>query len=208
MMATIDVFDLNRSKVDELDLSDEVFNTEVREYLIHEAVKIQLANRRAGTVSVKTRSEVSGGGKKPFKQKGTGQARQGCIRAPHYPGGGVAFGPQAKVYNLSMNKKARRAAIRSVLSLCYKGNRLTVVNNFDLASISTKSFVGVLSKFELSKTLLVIDAENRNLLLSARNIRNVKVLHADSLNIFDMMKYQNVMITKSAVKKVEGALTV
>ena len=207
-MATIDVFDLNRSKVDELNLSDEVFNTEVREYLIHEAVKIQLANRRAGTVSVKNRSEVSGGGKKPFKQKGTGQARQGCIRAPHYPGGGVAFGPQPKVYNLSMNKKARRAAIRSALSLCFKGNKLTVVNNFDLDSISTQSFVGVLNKFELSKTLLVIDAENRNLLLSARNIRNVKVLHADSLNIFDMMKYQNVMITKSAVKKVEGALTV
>jgi large subunit ribosomal protein L4 len=208
MMATIDVFDLNRSKVDELNLSDEVFNTEVREYLIHEAVKIQLANRRAGTVSVKNRSEVSGGGKKPFKQKGTGQARQGCIRAPHYPGGGVAFGPQPKVYNLSMNKKARRAAIRSALSLFFKGNKLTVVNNFDLDSISTQSFVGVLNKFELSKTLLVIDAENRNLLLSARNIRNVKVLHADSLNIFDMMKYQNVMITKSAVKKVEGALTV
>lgn len=207
-MATIAVYDLNRSKVEELNLSDEVFNTDVREYLIHEAVKIQLANRRAGTVAVKNRSEVSGGGRKPFKQKGTGGARQGCIRAPHYPGGGVAFGPQPKVYNLSMNKKARKAAIRSALSLCFKGNKLTVVDNFDLASISTKSFVGVLNKFDLSKTLLVIDAENRNLLLSARNIRNVKVLHADSLNIFDMMKYQNVMITKSAVKKVEGALTV
>jgi len=207
-MATIDVFDLNRSKVDEMDLSDEVFNTEVREYLIHEAVKIQLANRRAGTVSVKNRSEVSGGGKKPFRQKGTGQARQGCIRAPHYPGGGVAFGPQPKVYNLSMNKKARRAAIRSALSFCFKANKLTVVNSFELDSISTQFFAGVLNKFELSKTLLVIDAENRNLLLSARNIRNVKVLYADSLNIFDMMKYQNVMITKSAVKKVEGALTV
>jgi large subunit ribosomal protein L4 len=208
MMATIDVYDLNRSKVDELNLSDEVFNTEVREYLIHEAVKIQLANRRAGTVAVKSRSEVSGGGKKPFRQKGTGQARQGCIRAPHYPGGGVAFGPQPKVYNLSMNKKARKAAIRSALSLIFKGNKLTVVKDFDLASISTRNFVGVLNKFELSKTLLVIDGENKNLLLSARNIRDVKVLHADSLNIFDMMKYQNVMITKAAVMKVEGALTV
>ena len=207
-MATIDVFDLNRSKVDELNLSDDVFNTEVREYLIHEAVKIQLANRRAGTVAVKNRSEVSGGGKKPFRQKGTGQARQGCIRAPHYPGGGVAFGPQPKVYNLSMNKKARRAAIRSALSLFYKGNKLTVVNNLDLVSISTQSFVGVLNKFEITKTLLVIESENRNLLLSARNIPNVKVLHADSLNLFDMLKYQNVMFTTAAVKKVEGALTV
>ena len=207
-MATIDVYNLNKTKVDEMNLSDEVFNTDVREYLIHEAVKIQLANRRAGTVSVKTRAEVSGGGKKPFKQKGTGQARQGCIRAPHYPGGGVAFGPQQKIYNLAMNKKARKAAIRSALSLFYKGNKLTVVNNFDLESICTKSFVSVLDKFELNKTLLVIDSENRNLVLSARNIKNVKVLYADSLNIFDMMKYQSIMITQGAVKKVEGALTV
>jgi len=207
-MATIDVYNLNKTKVDEMNLSDEVFNTDVREYLIHEAVKIQLANRRAGTVSVKTRAEVSGGGKKPFKQKGTGQARQGCIRAPHYPGGGVAFGPQQKTYNLSMNKKARKAAIRSALSLLFKGNKLTVVNNFDLESICTKSFVSVLDRFELNKTLLVIDSENRNLVLSARNIKNVKVLYADSLNIFDMMKYQSVMITQDAVKKVEGALTV
>jgi len=207
-MATIDVYNLNKTKVDEMNLSDEVFNADVREYLIHEAVKIQLANRRAGTVKVKTRSEVSGGGKKPFKQKGTGGARQGTIRAPHYPGGGVAFGPQPKTYNLTMNKKARKAAIRSALSLFYKGDKLTVVNNFDLESISTKSFVTVLDRFELSKTLLVIDSENRNLVLSARNIKNVKVLYADSLNIFDMMKYQSVMISQSAVKKVEGALTV
>jgi large subunit ribosomal protein L4 len=190
-----------------MNLSDEVFNTEVREYLIHEAVKIQLANRRAGTVAVKNRSAVSGGGKKPFKQKGTGGARQGCIRAPHYPGGGVAFGPQPKVYNLAMNKKARKAAIKSALSLFYKGNKLTVVNNFDLDAISTKSFNGVLGKFDLQKALLVIDAENRNLQLSARNIKNVKVLYVDALNIFDMMKFQNVVMTQEAVKRVEGALT-
>jgi large subunit ribosomal protein L4 len=208
MMATIDVYNLDKAKVDEMNLSDEVFNTDVREYLIHEAVKIQLANRRAGTVAVKNRSAVSGGGRKPFKQKGTGGARQGCIRAPHYPGGGVAFGPQPKVYNLSMNKKARRAAIKSALSLFYKGNKLTVVNEFNLDAISTKSFVSVLNRFEVSKTLLVIDSENRNLVLSARNIKNVKVLHADSLNLFDMMKYQNVMFTQEAVRKVEGALTV
>src|SRR5512138_1583683 len=131
-MATIDVYDLNKKKIDVMDLSDEVFNTEVREYLIHEAVKIQLANRRAGTVAVKNRSAVSGGGRKPFKQKGTGGARQGCIRAPHYPGGGVAFGPQPKVYNLSMNKKTRQAALRSALSLLFKEKRLTVVNNLAL----------------------------------------------------------------------------
>jgi len=207
-MATIDVYDLNKKKVDVMDLSDEIFNTEVREYLIHEAVKIQLANRRAGTVAVKNRAAVSGGGKKPYRQKGTGQARQGCIRAPHYPGGGVAFGPQPKIYNLSMNKKARKVAIRSALSLLFKGDRLTVVNNLDLDAISTKSFANVLNKFELAKTLLVIEAENRNLELSARNIKNVKVLKADALNIFDVMKYQNIMMTQNAVKKVEGALTI
>lgn len=207
-MATIDVFDLNRTKIDVMNLSDEVFNTEVREYLIHEAVKIQLANRRAGTVAVKNRSAVSGGGKKPYRQKGTGQARQGCIRAPHYPGGGVAFGPQPKVYSLSMNKKARKVAIRSALSLLFKGDRITVVNNFALDKISTKSFSNVLNKFELPKTLLVIESENRNLELSARNIKNVKVLKADALNIFDVMKYQNIMMTQEAVKKVEGALAI
>lgn len=207
-MATIDVYDLNKKKIDVMDLSDEIFNTEVREYLIHEAVKIQLANRRAGTVAVKNRASVSGGGKKPYRQKGTGQARQGCIRAPHYPGGGVAFGPQPKIYNLSMNKKARKVAIRSALSLLFKGDRITVVNNLDLDTISTKSFAKVLTKFELAKTLLVIDAENKNLELSARNIKNVKVLKADALNIFDVMKYQNIMMTQNAVKKVEGALTI
>ncbi len=207
-MATIDVFDLNKTKVSVMDISDDVFNTEVREYLIHEAVKIQLANRRAGTVAVKNRAVVSGGGKKPFRQKGTGQARQGCIRAPHYPGGGVAFGPQPKVYNLSMNKKARKVAIRSALSLLFKGDRITVVNNFDLEKISTKSFANVLNKFELAKTLLIIESENKNLELSARNIKNVKVLKADALNIFDVMKFQHIMMTQDAVKKVEGALTV
>lgn len=207
-MATIDVFDLSNTKVDEMDLSDEVFNTEVREYLIHEAVKIQLANRRAGTVAVKNRSAVSGGGKKPFRQKGTGQARQGCIRAPHYPGGGVAFGPQPKTYSLSMNKKARKAAIRSALSMLFKGNKITVLNNMNLDSISTKSFTKVLNSFDVSKTLVVIDGNNQNLELSARNVKNIKVLKADALNIFDMMKYQSVMITQDAVKKVEGVLTV
>ena len=121
-MAKLDVFDITHKKVGEIDLSDSVFNDEVREYLIHEAVKIQLANRRAGTVGVKNRSAVAGSGKKPFKQKGTGQARQGCRRAPQYPGGGVAFGPQAKTYNLSMNKKARKAAMRSALSLLFQNN--------------------------------------------------------------------------------------
>lgn len=205
-MAKLDVFDIKNTKVGEIELSDSVFNDEVREYLIHEAVKIQLANRRAGTVGVKNRSAVAGSGKKPFKQKGTGQARQGCRRAPQYPGGGVAFGPQAKTYNLSMNKKARRAAMRSALSLLFMNNKLTVLNNIDLDNVSTKNFVGILNGFTLDKTLVVTDVENRNLELSARNVKNVKVLKTEGLNIFDIMKYQSVIFTENSVRKVEGAL--
>lgn len=205
-MATIDVFDINKNKVGEMDLNDAVFNGEVREYLIHEAVKIQLANRRAGTVAVKSRSAVSGGGKKPFKQKGTGQARQGCIRAPHYVGGGVAFGPQAKVYSLSMNKKARKAAVRSALSMLYKENKLSVLDGLALPSISTKGFVGVLKAFDVTKTLVVIDEPNANLELSARNVRDVKVLKTEHLNVFDIVKFNNIILTQSAVRKIEGAL--
>ncbi len=205
-MATIDVYDLNKNKVGELDLNDEVFNTEVKEYLIHEAVRVQLTNRRAGTVAVKNRAIVSGSGKKPFKQKGTGNARQGCKRAPQYPGGGVAFGPQPKDYNLSMNKKARRAALRSVLSLVYKENKMTVVKDLALEGISTKGFVSVLNKFDIDKTLVIVDGDNRNLILSARNVKHVKVLQSEGLNIFDVMKYQNIVFTQDAVRKVEGAL--
>ena len=205
-MATIDVFDINKNKVGEMDLNDAVFNTDVKEYLIHEAVKIQLANRRAGTVGVKNRAAVSGGGKKPYKQKGTGQARQGCIRAPHYVGGGVAFGPQAKTYSLSMNKKARKAAVRSALSMLYKENKLSVLNGFELPVISTKGFVGVLNAFDVAKTLVVIDGSNVNLELSARNVKDVKVLKAEHLNIFDIVKFNNIILTQSAVRKIEGVL--
>lgn len=205
-MATIDVFDIKKTKVSEMEIDDTVFNTDVKEYLIHEAVKVQLANRRAGTVAVKNRSAVSGGGKKPFRQKGTGQARQGCIRAPHYPGGGVAFGPRPKTYNLSINKKVRKAAMRSALSLLFKDSKMTVLNSFELDAISTKGFVGVLDGFAINKTLLVIDGENRNLELSARNVKDVKLLRPEGLNIFDIMKYQSIIFTQDAVRKVEGAL--
>jgi large subunit ribosomal protein L4 len=205
-MATIDVYDVKKNKVGEMELSDTVFNSDVREYLIHEAVKIQLANRRAGTVAVKNRAAVSGSGKKPFRQKGTGQARQGCKRAPQYPGGGVAFGPQPKTYALAMNKKARKAALRSALSLLYKDNKMTVVNALDLEKISTKDFVGVLNEFAIAKTLLIIDGTNRNLELSARNVKDIKVLKSEGLNVFDIMKYQSIIFTQNAVRKVEGAL--
>jgi large subunit ribosomal protein L4 len=204
-MATIDVYDIKKQKVGEMDLDDEVFNGTVKAYLIHEAMKVQLANRRAGTASVKNRSAVAGSGKKPFRQKGTGQARQGCRRVPQYPGGGVAFGPQPKTYDVSMNKKARKAAMRSALSLLFKEDKLTVVNAFDLDTVSTKGFVGILNEFAINKTLVVIDEGNPNLELSARNVKHVKVLKPEGLNIFDIMKYKNIIFTQTAVQKVEGA---
>ena len=205
-MAIINVYDMGKNRVGEMELSDAVFNCDVKDYLIHEAVKVQLANRRAGTVAVKNRALVAGSGKKPFRQKGTGQARQGCKRAPQYPGGGVAFGPQPKTYAVVMNKKARKAAIRSALSLLFRENKMTVVNAFDLERISTKSFVGTLNAFSIDKTLLVIDGANRNLELSARNIKDVKVLKSEGLNVFDMLKYQSIIFTQDAVRKVEGVL--
>lgn len=205
-MATIDVFDTKKNKIGSMDLADSVFAAEVKEHLIHEAVRVQLTNRRAGTVAVKNRSQVAGSGKKPFKQKGTGQARQGCCRAPQYPGGGVAFGPQQKDYNLSMNKKAHKVAMKSVLSFLLKENKLTVLKSWDLEKISTSGFVDVLNAFSLKKTLVVIEDPNNILELSARNVKDVKVLKAEGLNVYDMMNYKNVVFTESAVRKVEGAL--
>ncbi|MGA2150584.1 MAG: 50S ribosomal protein L4 [Geobacteraceae bacterium] len=205
-MATIDIYDIGKNRVGEMEISDTVFNCDVKEYLIHEAVKVQLANRRAGTVAVKNRALVAGSGKKPFRQKGTGSARQGCKRAPQYPGGGVAFGPQPKSYAVGMNKKARKAALRSALSFLFKEDKLRVLNAFDLERISTKSFVGTLNVFDLAKTLLVIDGANRNLELSARNVKDVKLMKPEGLNVFDMMKYQSIIFTQDAVRKVEGAL--
>jgi len=205
-MATIDIFDIKKNKVGEMDLDDSVFNGEVKEYLMHEALKIQLANRRAGTVGVKNRAAVSGTGKKPFKQKGTGNARQGCSRAPQYPGGGVAFGPQAKTYNLSMNKKARKAALRSALSYLYQSNNITVLNDLSLDAVSTKGFVRVLDDLSVNKTIIITEDLSRNLELSARNVKDVKILKSESLNIHDMLKYKQIIFTQDAVRKVEGAL--
>jgi large subunit ribosomal protein L4 len=205
-MPSIAVYNMNKQQVGEVQLSDDVFDVEVRESLIHQALRIQLANRRAGTVAVKNRSAVRGGGKKPFKQKGTGNARQGCSRAPQYPGGGVAFGPQPKTYNLSMNKKARNAALCSVLTYKLQNNNITVLDKIEFEKISTKDFVGFLNTFELSKSLIVTDDFNNNLFLSARNVAHIKMLKHDALNIHDMLKYKHIIFTQGSVQSTEGVL--
>lgn len=205
-MPSIALFNMSKQKVGEIQLSEAVFGAEVKEHLMHQALRIQLANRRAGTVAVKNRSAVSGGGKKPFKQKGTGNARQGCSRAPQYPGGGVAFGPQPKEYNLSMNKKARNAAICSALSMQLKNDRITVVDRLEFDKISTKDFVGFMKRFDLERSLIVTDELNHNLMLSARNVPHIKLLKHDALNIHDMLKYKHIIFTQGSVQTVEGVL--
>lgn len=205
-MPTIALYNMNKEQVGEIALNDQVFSVEVKEPLIHQALKVQLANRRAGTVKTKTRGEVSGGGKKPFKQKGTGNARQGCSRAPQYPGGGTVFGPQPKTYNLAINKKARKAALCSLLSMQLKSEKITVLDRLDFAKISAKDFAGFMKKFDLERSLIITEEPSTNLLLSSRNVPYVKLLKADGLNVYDMLKYQHIFMTENAVRLVEGAL--
>lgn len=205
-MPTIALYNMNRDVVGEVALSEEIFNAEVKEAVVHQALKVQLTNRRAGSAKVKTRSEVSGGGRKPFKQKGTGNARQGSSRAPQYPGGGVVFGPQPKIYNLQMNKKARKTAIRSLLTMSRSNNKITLLDKLDFDEISTKNFAAFMKKFDLERALIVASDPSKNLLLSARNVPYVKLLKVESLNVYDILKYRNLIFTESSVRLVEGVL--
>lgn len=206
-MAKIAVYDIDRKQVSERELVDEVFNTDVKEYLLHDMVRYQLAARRQGTAKAKGRSEVRGGGKKPYRQKGTGNARQGTVTAPNHVGGGVVFGPTPRDYSFKLNRKVKQSALRSALSARYKDECMTVVNSLELDKISTKSFAEVLDRFELKKALIVIDSENSNLELSARNLPFVKVLRAEGVNVYDILKYPNLVLTEAAVDRIEGVLT-
>jgi len=205
-MAKIAVYDINKNQVAERELADDIFNSDVRSYLIHDMVRYQLAARRQGTADSKTRSEVRGGGKKPYKQKGTGNARQGCIRAPHYVGGGTAFGPHPRDYDFKLNRKVKKAALKSAISVRFKQEKLTVLNALELEKISTKGFVEVISRFDISNVLVVIDGADPKVELSARNLPNVKVLRAEGVNVYDVMKYRHLVLTEGAVAHLEGAL--
>ncbi len=205
-MAKIAVYDIDRKQVSERELVDEVFNTDVKEYLLHDMVRYQLAARRQGTAKAKGRSEVRGGGKKPFRQKGTGNARQGTPTAPNHVGGGVVFGPTPRDYSFKLNRKVKQSALRCALSARFKDECMTVVNALDLEQISTKGFAEVLDRFELKKALIVIEGENANLELSARNLPFVKVLRAEGVNVYDILKYPNLVLTEAAVDQIEGVL--
>ena len=205
-MPTIDVFNAGREKVATFDLNDAVFGGEVKEHLLYSAVRYQLAARRAGTHKVKGRAEVSGSGKKPFKQKGTGRARAGHKRSPIWRGGGVVFGPTPRSYAFKLNKKVRRAALRSALSRRVEENRLVVLDELVLPEIKTRQVVDFLGRFELSDALVVIDSRDETVVRSARNLPNVTVLPSDGLNVYDVLHRQNLVMTQAAIKAVTERL--
>ena len=203
-MAKVAVYTMDGVENGQIELKDSVFNVEVNVPVMHEAVVAHLANKRQGTQSALTRAEVRGGGKKPYRQKGTGRARQGSIRTPQWVGGGVVFAPKPRDYSKKMNKKARRVAIRSALSSRVQENKLLVLEELALPEIKTKAMQKVLNQFELSKALVVLSGEDtKNVVLSARNIPGIKTIRAEQINVFDILKYENFVATKDAIAKIE-----
>ena len=200
-MANVSVYNIEGKEVETIELSDAVFGVEVNEHLVHMAVVNQLANNRQGTQKAKTRSEVSGGGRKPWRQKGTGHARQGSTRAPQWTGGGVVFAPVPRDYSFKMNKKERRIALKSALTTRVQENKLVVLDELKLDAIKTKDMQNVLNNLKVEKTMVVTD--NENVIVSARNIPNVITASVGTLNVFDILKYNTVVLDKAAVAKVE-----
>ena len=203
-MPKIDVYSIEGKKVSDVELKEEVFGIEPNETIVHSVLVNYMANQRQGTQSTKTRSEVSGGGKKPWRQKGTGRARQGSIRAPHWVGGGIALGPRPRSFKYRVNKKERRLAIRSVLSSKVLENELVVVDSLPLNEIKTKNMVNALTNLKVEgKTLIVIPEKNDNVQKSARNIEGVKTTLVNTINVYDLLKYKNLVMTLDAVKRLE-----
>jgi large subunit ribosomal protein L4 len=190
-------------EVGTIELSDAVFGVEVNEHLVHLAVVQQLANKRQGTQKAKTRSEVSGGGRKPWRQKGTGHARQGSTRSPQWTGGGVVFAPTPRDYTFKMNKKEKRLALKSVLTSRVQENKLVVLDELKFDGIKTKNMVNVLNNLNVSKALVVLNDNDQNVILSARNIEGVKTALTNTINVFDILKYNTVVVTKAAVATIE-----
>ena len=202
-MAKVAVLNMAGKEVDTIELNDAVFGVEINEHLVHMAVLQQLANNRQGTQKAKTRSEVSGGGKKPYRQKGTGHARQGSTRAPHYTGGGVVFAPVPRDYSFKLNKKEKRAALKSALTSRVVENKFIVLDELKLDEIKTKKFVEVMNNLNVNKALVVLNEMDANVIASAKNIPSVKTAQTNELNVFDVLKYDTVVVTKAAVATIE-----
>ncbi len=202
-MANVSVYNMEGKEVGSIELNDAVFGVEVNEHLVHMAVVNQLANNRQGTQSAKTRSEVSGGGRKPWRQKGTGHARQGSTRAPQWTGGGIVFAPKPRDYSFKMNKKEKRIALLSALSSKVAESKIVVLDEFKLDEIKTKKFVEVMNNLKVENALVVLEGENKNVVLSGRNIPSVKVTATNEINTYDVLKYTTLVVTKAAVEKLE-----
>ncbi len=202
-MATVAVYNIEGKEVDKLELNDNVFGVEINETLLHKAVVTQLANSRQGTQSAKTRSEVSGGGRKPWRQKGTGHARQGSIRAPQWTGGGVVFAPKPRDYSKKMNKREKQIAIKSALTSKVNDEKFIVVDEFNLDEIKTSNFVKILDALKAPKALVVTKGKDEKVVLSARNIPTVKTTMSSSINVYDILNYDSLVITKDAVAAIE-----
>ena len=198
-MANVTVYNMEGKEVGTMELNDAVFGVEVNEHLVHLAVVRQLANKRQGTQKAKTRSEVSGGGRKPWRQKGTGHARQGSIRAPQWTGGGVVFAPKPRDYSFKLNKKEKRAALKSALTSRVVENKIIVLDAFNMDEIKTKKFKAVMDALKVSKALVVVGGDNKNVVLSARNIPSVKTASTATINVYDILKYDTLVITQDAV---------
>ena len=202
-MANVTVYNMEGNEVGTMELNDAVFGVEINEHLVHLAVVRQLANNRQGTQKAKTRSEVSGGGRKPWRQKGTGHARQGSIRAPQWTGGGVVFAPVPRDYEVKMNKKERRAALKSALTSKVQDNKLVVVDSLALAEVKTKEMQKVLTNLKADNALVVTAADDQKVVLSARNIADVQTATVNTINVYDVMKHNTVVVTKDAVASIE-----
>lgn len=202
-MASVSVYNMEGAQVGTIELSDSIFAVPVNEHLVHQAVVAQLANKRQGTQKAKTRSEVRGGGRKPWRQKGTGHARQGSTRAPQWTGGGVVFAPVPRDYSFKMNKKEKRAALKSVLTSKVQENKFIVLDELKLAEVKTKEMKKVLDNLKVNNALVIIGDDSENVALSARNIAGVQTASVNTINVFDMLKYNTIIATKSSVASIE-----
>jgi len=202
-VANIDVYNKNGDKVSTMELDDSIFGIEINEHVVHMAVVQYLANKRQGTQSAKTRSEVRGGGRKPWRQKGTGRARQGSIRSPQWTGGGVVFAPKPRDHSFKLNKKVKRLALKSVLTDRVLNNKMIVLDELTFNEIKTKEMKKVVDNLKLKKALFVLEADNKNVLLSARNLPNIKTAGVNTINPYDILKFETFVVTKEAVNKIQ-----
>ncbi len=203
MAITVKVLNMNGSEVGSVELNENIFGVEVNEHVMHQAVVQYLANQRQGTKSAKTRAEVRGGGRKPWRQKGTGRARQGSIRSPQWTGGGVVFAPKPRDFSFKLNKKVKRLALKSALTTKVNNDKFVVVDELKLNEIKTKEMKKVLNNLNVNKGLVVLEENNKNVLLSTRNIPNVKTAGVNTINVYDILKYESFVVTKEALAKIE-----